>query len=119
MTGFSMKDFENDEVRLKLLTIVNDKLRINVLKKFSQLSKREQVYFNDTMNEYLRNLPQEGYLEVINKNFNTIMHDVLTSEDFKVELQRVQKSSTNPIEIAKDESVDDVLAKLELELIKV
>lgn len=116
MTGFSMKDFENDEVRLKLLTIINDKLRFNVLKKFSQLSKREQVYFNDEMNKYLRELPEENYLEVINKNFNTIMHDVLTSEDFKAELQKVQKSSTNPIEIAKDESVDDVLSKLEIKV---
>ena len=113
MTGFNMNDFENDEVRLKLLTIINDKLRFNVLKKFSQYSKREQVYFNETINEYLRNPPKEDYLEVINKDFNTIMHDVLTSEDFKAELQRVQKSSTNPTEVAKDESVDEVLARLD------
>ena len=116
MTGFNMKDFENDEVRLKLLTIINDKLRINVLKKFSQLSKREQVYFNDEMNKYIHDLPDEGYLEVITKHFNTIMHDVMTSDDFKVEHQRVKISSTTPIEINKDESVDEVLSRLEIKV---
>lgn len=116
MTGFSMKDFENDEVRLKLLTIVNDKLRFNVLKKFSQLSKREQSYFNEELNKYLRELPDNDYLEVITKDFNKIMHDVLTSEDFKPEQQRVKRGSTNPIEVGKDESVDDVLSRLEIKV---
>ena len=116
MTGFSMKDFENDEVRLKLLTIINDKLRFNVLKKFSQLSKREQVYFNDEMNKYLRELPEENYLEKITQDFNKIMHDVLTSEDFKAELQRVKRGSTTPIEVAKDQSVDEVLSRLEIKV---
>jgi hypothetical protein len=116
---FNQEDFADKEVNLKLLSIINDKLRINVLTKFSQLSKRQQVYFNDELNKYIQSLPQEDYLEVINKNFNTIMHDILTSEDFKPEQQRVQRGSTNPIEIKKEESVDDVLAKLEQELIKV
>ena len=80
---FNQNDFSDKEVNLKLLSIINDKLRINVLTPFSQLNKRQQVYFNDEMNKYLRELPEENYLEVINKKFNTIMHDVLTSEDFK------------------------------------
>lgn len=116
---FNQQDFENKEVSLKLLSIVNDKLRINVLTKFSQLSKRQQSYFNEELNKYLHDLPAEGYLEIITKDFNRILHDVMTSDDFKVEQQRVAKSSTNPIEIAKDESVDEVLAKIEQELIKV
>jgi len=43
----------------------------------------------------------------------------LTSEDFRPEQQRVQRVSTTPIEVAKDESVDEVLSKIEQELIKV
>jgi hypothetical protein len=116
---FNQEDFENKEINLKLLSIINDKLRISVLTAFSKLSKRQKVYFNEELNKYIHDLPDEGYLEVINKNFNTIMHDILTSEDFKPEQQRVQRGSTNPIEIKKEESVDDVLAKLEQELIKV
>ena len=111
--------FSDNKVNLNLLSIINYKLRINVLTPFSQLNKRQQVYFNEELNKYIHDLPDEGYLEIIPKHFNTIMHDVMTSEDFKPAQQRVKRGSTNPIEIAKDESVDDVLAKLELEIIKV
>ena len=116
---FNRENFPDKEVNLKLLSIINDKLRINVLTPFSQLNKRQQVYFNEELNKYIHDLPDEGYLEVFTKHFNTIMHEILTSDDFKPEQQIVKRGSTNPIEIAKDESVDDVLAKIELELIKV
>lgn len=111
---FNQENFADKEINLKLLGIINDKLRINVLTPFSQLSKRQQSYFNDELNKYIRELPAEGYLEVITKHFNIIMHDILTSEDFRPEQQRVKISSTNPIEVAKDESVDEVLSRLEL-----
>ena len=111
---FNQNDFSDKEVSLKLLSIVNDKLRINVLTKFGQLSKRQQVYFNEELNKYLRDLPEDNYLEIITKHFNTIMHDVMTSDDFKPEHQKVQRVSTNPIEVGKEESIDEVLAKIEL-----
>jgi len=114
MTGFSKEDFEDKEVSLKLLSIINDKLRVSVLTAFSKLNKRQQVYFNEELNKYIQSLPQEGYLEVINKDFNRILNDVLTSEDFKPETQRVKCSSTLPIEIKKEESVDEVLSNFEL-----
>lgn len=113
---FNQNDFSDKEVNLKLLSIVNDKLRINVLTPFSQLSKRQQVYFNEELNKYIHDLPDEGYLEIITKHFNTIMHDILTSDDFKPEQQRVKRGSTTPIEIAKDESVDEVLSRLEIKV---
>ena len=113
---FNQENFEDKGVNLKLLSIVNDKLRINVLTPFSQLSKRQQVYFNEELNKYIHDLPDEGYLEIITKHFNTIMHDILTSDDFKPEQQRVKRGSTTPIEIAKDESVDEVLSRLEIKV---
>jgi hypothetical protein len=116
---FNQENFEDKEINLKLLSIINDKLRINVLTKFSQLSKRQQSYFNDELNKYIQSLPREDYLEQITKDFNLILHDVMTSDDFKPEHQKVQRVSTNPIEIGKDENTDDVLAKIEQELIKV
>ena len=111
---FNQQDFENKEVNLKLLSIINDKLRIDALTPFSKLNKRQQVYFNEELNKYIHDLPDEGYLEVITKDFNKILHDVLTSEDFKPEQQRVKRVSTTPIEVAKDELVDEVLERLEL-----
>ena len=110
---FNQENFEDDEVRLKLLSIINDKLHFDILKPFSKLNKRQQVYFNEKMNEYLRQLPENNYLDVINQNFNAIMSDVFSSDDFKAELQRVTKSSTNPISVGKEELVDDVLTRLE------
>ena len=44
---FNQNDFSDKEVNFKLLSIINDKLRINVLTPFSKLSKREKVYFNE------------------------------------------------------------------------
>ena len=108
---FNQNDFSDKEVNLKLLSIINDKLRIDPLTPFSKLSKRQQVYFNEELNTYIQSLPQEDYLEVITKNFNKILHDVLTSDNFKPEQQRIQRGSTNPIEVAKDESVDEVLLR--------
>lgn len=116
MTGFSKDDFENKEVNQKLLTIINDKLRISVLTSFSKLNKRQQAYFNEELNKYILELPEENYLKKITDDFNLIMSDILTSDDFKPEQQRVYKSSTTPIEIGKDESVDEVLAKLEIKV---
>jgi len=113
MTGFSKSDFENDEVRLKLLSIINDKLHFDVLKKFSNLNKRQKVYFNEKMNEYLRQLPEDNYLDVINKDFNTIMSDVFTSNDFKADLYQVPKHNRTPIEVGKDENVEEIIAKFE------
>ena len=113
---FNQNDFSDKEVNLKLLSIVNDKLRIDVLTPFSKLSKREKVYFNEELNKYIHDLPDENYLEVITKDFNRILHDVMTSDDFKVEQQRVKRCSTTPIEIGKDASVDEVLSRLEIKV---
>ena len=110
---FNQENFEDDEVRLKLLSIINDKLHFDILKPFSKLNRRQQIYFNETLNEYIRQLPENNYLDVITKDFNAIMSDVFSSEDFRAELQKVTKSSTTPISVGKEELVDDVLTRLE------
>ena len=79
------------------------------------MSKRERTYFNEELNKYIQSLPQEGYLEVITIDLNKILFDVMTSDDFKPEQQRVLRVSTNLIEVAKDENTDEVLAKIEQE----
>ena len=59
---FNQEDFADKEVNLKLLSIINDKLRISVLTAFSKLNKRHQVYFNEELNKYIRELPEDNYL---------------------------------------------------------
>ena len=44
---FNQENFEDDEVRLKLLSIINDKLHFDELKNFSNLNNRQEVYFNE------------------------------------------------------------------------
>ena len=53
---FNQQNFEDKEVNLKLLSIINDKLRINVLNLFSKLNKREKLYFNDELNKHIHDL---------------------------------------------------------------
>jgi hypothetical protein len=110
---FNQQDFSDKEVNLKLLSIINDKLRINVLTPFSKLSKREQSYFNDELNKYIKELPENNYLEVITKDFNKILHDVFSSNDFRPDLYQVSKHNRTPIEVGKDENVEEVISKFE------
>tara|TARA_R110002126_G_scaffold55459_1_gene149138 strand:+ start:183 stop:491 length:309 start_codon:yes stop_codon:yes gene_type:complete len=80
---FTQTDFENIEIRTKLITIMNDIMGIPPLTKISTLTKRQQLNVNIKMNEYVRKLPVEGYLEKIDKDFNFVMEDVF--EKMKIE----------------------------------
>ncbi len=73
---FSKSDFDIIETRTKIITIMNDNMGIPPLTQISSLTKRQLLTMNVKMNEYIRNLPAEGYLEVIDKDFNLIMSDV-------------------------------------------
>ena len=73
---FTQTDFENIETRTKIITIMNDSMGIPPLTKISTLTTRQKLTVNVKMNEYLHKLPAEGYLEVIDKDFNLIMSDV-------------------------------------------
>ena len=69
---FSQTDFENIETRTKIITIINDRIGIYPLTKISTLTTRQQLTVNVKMNEYINQLPQEFYLEVIDKDFNSV-----------------------------------------------
>ena len=72
---FTQTDFEDIDIRTKLITIMNDSMGIPPLTKFSTLTTRQQLNVNVKMNEYIKNLPDKGYLEIIDNNFNLIMSD--------------------------------------------
>lgn len=73
---FKQTDFDDIETRTKIITIMNDSMGIPPLTKISTLTTRQKLTVNVKMNEYLHKLPAEGYLEVIDKDFNMIMQDV-------------------------------------------
>lgn len=73
---FSQTDFENIEIRTKLITIINDSIGVPPLTKISTLTKRQLLTINAKMNEYIKNLPEDFYLEKIDKDFNFVMEDV-------------------------------------------
>ena len=73
---FSETDFQNIETRTKLITIMNDSMGIPPLTKISTLTKRQLLTINAKMNEYIKNLPEDFYLEKIDKDFNFVMEDV-------------------------------------------
>jgi hypothetical protein len=72
---FTQSDFENIETRTKLITIMNDNMGIPPLTKISNLTKRQILAMNEKMNKYIRDLPDELYLERIDRDFNLVMSD--------------------------------------------
>jgi hypothetical protein len=73
---FTQTDFDNIETRTKLITIMNDSIGIPPLTKISTLTKRQLLTINAKMNDYIKNLPEEFYLEKIDKDFSLVMSDV-------------------------------------------
>ena len=73
---FSQTEFENIETRTKIITIINDRIGVPPLTKISSLTTRQRLTVNVKMNEYINQLPTEGFLEVIDKDFNFVMIDV-------------------------------------------
>jgi len=92
---FSQTEFNNDEIRQKLLVIINDSMQIPPLHPYAKLTTRQTKQFNTKFHEYIANLPDEDYLEEIDKNFNTIMADVF--ETMKPEDQFVRNINTDVI----------------------
>ena len=92
---FSQNDYNQKEIQQKLLVIINDMVGLNPLHPFSKLTTRQTKQFNVKFHEYIANLPVEDYLEVINKDFNTIMLEVF--ETMKPEDQFVRNINTDVI----------------------
>lgn len=92
---FSQTDFNNKDIRQKLLVIINDSMGLPPLNPFSKLTTRQTKQFNVKFHEYISGLPDENYLEVIDIIFNTIMLDVF--ETLRAEDQFVRNINTDVI----------------------
>jgi len=92
---FSQTDYNQKEIQQKLLLIINESMGLNPLHPFSKLTTRQTKQFNVKFHEYISRLPDEGYLEIIDRDFNTIMLEVF--ETMKPEEQFVRNINTDVI----------------------
>ena len=97
---FSQSDFENIETRTKIITIMNDSIGVPPLTKISTLTKRQLLTINAKMNEYIKNLPEEFYLEKIDKDFYFVMEDVF--EKMKPEEMYIPIINTDVVLLEKE-----------------
>ena len=113
MTKFSPVNFENDELRMKLVVILNDKLMKPILTKYSSLTQREQREYNKELNAYIYNLPEDYYIEKITKDFNEIVYDYLTDVKTRFEELPIQNINSISVELTKEDDLDTKLNELE------
>jgi hypothetical protein len=112
---FSLIDFQNNEIRMRLQIILNDKHNKLILTKFSDLSKKEKEQYNTTLNEYIYNLPEIGYLEKIITDFNEIVSEYYDNKNFKFENASIQNLNSFSLELSKEDNLDVKLLELERE----
>ena len=97
---FTQTDFENIETRTKIITIMNDEIGVPPLTKISNLTKRQLLTMNAKMNDYIKNLPEEFYLEKIDKDFSFVMSDVF--ENMKPEEMFIPSINTDVVLLQKE-----------------
>lgn len=116
---FSICDFQNPIVSTQLRTIMNDKFGYQITQKFHDLTPREQKKYNTELNKYIFELPNELFLEQIEKDFNEIAFDYLTNPKFKAEEQKISRLQQANIELTKEQNLDDELTNYEKSILKV
>jgi len=110
---FSLADFRDEEIRLKITIILNDKNKIPILTKFGSLTQRQQKQYNVDLNSYIYKLPEENYLEKITNDFNEIVSDYFLSSNFKFEDCPIKNLNSLKLELTKEEDLDTKLNELE------
>jgi len=110
---FSISDFQNPIILTQLRTILNDKFGYPITQKFSDLTPREQKKYNIEMNKYIFELPDELFLEQIEKDFNEVAFDYLTNPKFKAEDQKISRLQQANIELTKEDNLDEKLLEYE------
>jgi len=102
---FSQTDFNENQIRTKLTVIINDQMGLPALHKFSELTTRQKSKFNEKLCHYIASLPQEGYLEVLHKEFCDVMGDVFAT--LKPDECYVPNIDTTVISLEKVEQLEE------------
>ena len=79
---FNQEDFK--EHHLKLLIIIMSLMPVPLLTPYKSLNERQQVYFNEELNRYIRALPEdkEEWLEVLDDDFNKLTNQLIFNDNF-------------------------------------
>ena len=80
---FSPDDFADTETIRMLSTIIMMKIDKKPLTNFHKLSIQDKKRFNETLNDYIKNLPNENWKEPLTKEYQTIMNTEILNENFK------------------------------------
>ena len=85
MPYFSMEDFKEETIRLKLNAIIMDKLLLSPLTPFYKLEGNSiKKKYHIELQQYIKSL-DENWNEIMTKDFNLIMGDYLSSNNFQPE----------------------------------
>ena len=79
---FNQEDF--NEHHLKLLIIIMSLMPVPLLTPYKSLNERQQIYFNEELNRYIRALPEdkEEWLEILNEDFNKLTNQLIFNNNF-------------------------------------
>lgn len=73
---FSQSDYNDTRVWSKMSVILNYTIDMPLNTQFTKLSTEQMTRYNQAMVEYIDQLPDEGYLEVIHEDFLIIVDSV-------------------------------------------
>lgn len=73
---FSQSDYNDTRVWSKMSVILNYTIDMPLNTQFTKLSTEQMTRYNQAMVEYIDQLPDEGYLEVIHEDFLLIVDSV-------------------------------------------
>lgn len=73
---FSQSDYNDTRVWSKMSVILNYTIDMPLNTLFTKLSTEQMTRYNQAMVEYIDQLPDEGYLEVIHEDFLLIVDSV-------------------------------------------
>ena len=99
---FSKDDFVNPDVACKLNAIIMDKMDYCCSKPFkslTSLSKRNE--YNRVLNKYIEDF-DEDWKDKLDANFNAVVSNYMSGDDFKCENQTVAQTNTTPVLLEKE-----------------
>ena len=94
---FSQKEFKDNVTKLKIIAL--SKMNIDVLTAFNSLQQKQKREANRIINEYIKNLPEEDFQDIIECDFrNVIADDIFHDIQNKAKTMNVRHSTVDEIQ---------------------
>jgi hypothetical protein len=77
--SFNINDFKNPQIQTKLSAIILDKMGVEIIACYHDLTERQKKKFQQLQNEYLNSAPfkTDSWNETLTNDFNDITYDFL------------------------------------------